>query len=90
MRRRSLLAGAGSLGFGLAFLPVSPALAAPNPGVPVIYSYLAAWNFHSVERAARYLADDVIYFDASVGTPVEGKGAATSGVVANFIMPCPT
>ncbi|MDB5539663.1 MAG: polyketide cyclase, partial [Devosia sp.] len=49
----------------------------------------AAWNFHSVERAARYFADNVVYFDASVGTPVEGKAAATSGVVANFINAVP-
>ena len=90
MRRRSLLAGAGSLGLGLMLLPAPRVLAAPmNPNVPVINSYLAAWNFHSIERAARHFADDVVYFDASVGTPVEGKDAATSGVVANFINAAP-
>jgi len=90
MRRRSLLVGATSLGLGLAVLPVSRAFAAPrNPNVRIVYSYLAAWNFHDVERAAKHFAEDVVYFDASVGTPVTGKAAATSGVVANFIHAAP-
>lgn len=90
MRRRSLLAGAGSLGLGLALAPFGGALAASDPAqAKVVYGYLAAWNFHSIDRAARYFADDVVYFDASVGTPVQGKLAATNGVVANFINAVP-
>jgi len=90
MRRRSLFAGAGAAGLGLALLPLTKAFAAEGTGgATIVYAYLAAWNFHSVERAARYFADDVVYFDASVGKPVVGKAAATSDVVANFIHAVP-
>jgi len=90
MRRRSLLAGLGSAGLSIALLPLAKASAAEGKGSEnIVYSYLAAWNFHSVERASRYFADDVVYFDSSVGKPVVGKAAATSDVVANFINAVP-
>jgi steroid delta-isomerase-like uncharacterized protein len=90
MRRRSLLAGLGTAGLGITLLPLAEAPAAEGRGgATIVYSYLAAWNFHSVERASRYFADDVVYFDASLGKPVVGKAAATSDVVANFIHAAP-
>ncbi|WP_423067068.1 ester cyclase [Devosia sp. CN2-171] len=90
MDRRSLLAGLGTAGLGVSLLPIAKLSAAEGQGgATIVYSYLAAWNFHSVERAARYFSDDVVYFDASVGEPVVGKEAATSDVVANFINAVP-
>src|SRR5262245_46014071 len=79
MRRRLLLAGAGALGLALPLLPVARAFASPaDDNSKLVYRYLAGWNFHDVERAASCLADDVVYLDSSVGTPVEGKEAATT------------
>jgi steroid delta-isomerase-like uncharacterized protein len=90
MRRRSLLVGMGSLGLGLSLARVGAAAAAEPPRVlPVVYGYLAAWNAHNVARASRYFAEDVVYYDATVGTRVDGKQAATTGVVANFINAVP-
>ncbi|TGP39605.1 hypothetical protein EN873_46485, partial [bacterium M00.F.Ca.ET.230.01.1.1] len=46
----------------------------------VIEAYLAAWNAHDSAKAAGYFAEDVTYYDASVGTPVKGKEAANACV----------
>ena len=87
MHRRHLLtiaAAAGAAGALAAF----PAEAAAAPA-DVVKGYLAAWNAHDIEAAANYFADDVTYFDASVGTPVEGKDEATKNIVASFINAAP-
>lgn len=89
MRRRSLVVGLGSLGLGLGLSLGGAAAAEAANVIPVIYGYLAGWNAHNVERAARYFADDVVYIDATAGRRVDGKQAATSGVVANFINAVP-
>ncbi len=86
MFRRTILAAAASLA---AVMLVPVAFADEVANVDVVQSYLAAWNAHSVDNAAGYFADDVVYYDASVGTPVEGKADATTGVVASFINAVP-
>jgi steroid delta-isomerase-like uncharacterized protein len=55
----------------------------------VVKSYVAAWNAHDINAAAAFFTDDVVYYDASVGEPVTGKDAATTGVVASFINAAP-
>ncbi len=91
MRRRLVLAGAGALGLVLPWLSFAPAVAAPpaSSNVPLVYRYVAAWNLHDVARAVELFADDVVYYDASIGTPMEGKDAAADSVVANFINAAP-
>jgi steroid delta-isomerase-like uncharacterized protein len=90
MDRRSLLAGLSTAGLGIALLPITGLSAAEGKGGPtIVYSYLAAWNAHNVERASLYLSEDVVYFDASVGEPVVGKEAAIRDVVASFINAVP-
>jgi ketosteroid isomerase-like protein len=39
-------------------------------------AYMAAWNAHDPDAAAAFMADDVTYFDASVGVPEKGRDAA--------------
>jgi steroid delta-isomerase-like uncharacterized protein len=83
MRRRLLLLSV--LGFSL----LAPAVAWAQDAASVVKDYLAAWNAYDIDKAASYFADDVVYYDASVGTPVEGKADATAKVVASFINAVP-
>ncbi len=66
-----------------------PALADESASVGVVKAYLAAWNAKDIDKAASYFADDVTYYDASVGTPVEGMADAKAKVVASFINAVP-
>ena len=51
----------------------------------VIDGYMAAWNAHDADQAATFLADDAVYFDATVGTPQNGKAAARDNVIKVFV-----
>ena len=51
----------------------------------IVDGYMAAWNAHDADQAASYLADDAVYFDATGGTPQEGKAAARDNVIKVFI-----
>lgn len=86
MDRRSILAAAVGIA-GLMLVPAAVADEAAN--IDVVKSYVAAWNAHSIDNAVGYFAEDVVYFDASVGEPVNGKAAATSDVVGSFINAVP-
>jgi steroid delta-isomerase-like uncharacterized protein len=66
-----------------------PAYADEAANVAVVKDYLAAWNAKDIDKAASYFADDVTYYDASVGTPVEGMADAKAKVVASFINAVP-
>lgn len=57
--------------------------------VAVVDGYMAAWNAHDSAAAAEFLADGVVYYDASVGTPVEGRDAAKTQVIDAFINAAP-
>ena len=82
MHRRQLLAAAAVL--ALAPLPVRA-----DEASDVVAAYVAAWNAHDSAKAAGYLAEDVTYYDASVGTPVSGREAAKTGVIDNFLTAAP-
>lgn len=86
MDRRTLLAATAALA---GMLLMSPAFADEAANVEVVKAYVGAWNAHSVDNAVGYFADDVVYFDASVGEPVNGKAAATTDVVGSFINAVP-
>ncbi|MER9137833.1 ester cyclase [Mesorhizobium sp. M0830] len=85
MHRRQFLSSAAIAG---ALLATGPSFAA-DTARSVVEAYLAAWNAHDSTKAASYFADDVIYYDASVGTPVKGKEAAKTGVIDNFLKAVP-
>lgn len=55
----------------------------------VVEAYVAAWNAHDSAKAADYFADNVSYYDASVGTPITGREAAKTGVIDNFLNAAP-
>jgi len=55
----------------------------------VVDHYMAAWNAHSASQASRYLADEVIYYDAATGSPVKGKTKAEKEVIGAFIQAVP-
>ena len=55
----------------------------------VVQAYLAAWNAHDSAKAASFFADNVVYYDASVGKPIEGQDAAKTGVIDNFLNAVP-
>ena len=86
MNRRTLIAvSTASL---LALTAGLPALA-DDGAQAVVEAYLAAWNAHDSAAAAAHFAPDVVYYDASVGTPVTGAEAAKSGVIDNFLTAVP-
>lgn len=77
----------------LAAIPVAVALAASaalaEDALSTVDGYLAAWNAHDSAAAAAFLADNVVYYDASVGTPVEGRDAAKTQVIDAFLGAAP-
>ena len=67
----------------------SQASLAADSADAVVQAYLAAWNAHDSAKAAGYFADNVVYYDASVGKPIEGRDAAKTGVIDNFLTAVP-
>ncbi len=51
----------------------------------IVDGYMAAWNAHDADQAATFLAEDAVYFDATVGTPQNGKSAARDNVIKVFV-----
>jgi steroid delta-isomerase-like uncharacterized protein len=52
-------------------------------------AYVAAWNAHDAAQAAGYFADDVVYYDASVGEAQNGRDAARTNVIEAFLNAVP-
>lgn len=76
----------------LAALPAALAVAAPawaQDSLAVVKDYMAAWNAHDSAAAAAHFAEGVSYYDASVGTPLEGREAAKTGVIDAFLNAVP-
>jgi len=71
----------------VAFL-YSPGMAKSADILSVLEADLAAWNSHDAGKAASYLADNVVYFDATVGKPLYGRAAAKSDI-QNFMRAVP-
>jgi steroid delta-isomerase-like uncharacterized protein len=55
----------------------------------IVDGYMAAWNAHDIDKAAGFLAEDAVYFDATVGTPQQGRAAARDNVIKVFITAVP-
>lgn len=87
MKRRQFFVLAGLAGMAAA-LPMAPAMA-DDSAQSIVEAYLAAWNAHDSAKAASFFADKVVYFDASVGKPIEGREAAKTGVIDNFLNAVP-
>lgn len=68
---------------------ISSAVMAEASPQSVVSSYMAAWNAHDASQAARYLAKDVVYYDAATGSPVKGKESAEKEVIGAFIRAVP-
>ncbi len=68
-------------------LTASAAFAAD--AIDTVNGYLAAWNAHDSTAAAAFFADNVEYYDASVGTPVQGADAAKTQVIDAFLNAAP-
>jgi steroid delta-isomerase-like uncharacterized protein len=86
LRRHFLMTiGAAALTTGV----VSQASWAADSADVVVQAYLAAWNAHDSVKAAGFFADNVVYYDASVGKPIEGRDAAKTGVIDNFLTAVP-
>lgn len=84
MHRRQFLTAAAAAGILLA---ASPAFADDTPQA-VVEAYLAAWNAHDSSKAAGFFADDVTYYDASMGKPMKGVAEAKS-VIDSFVNAVP-
>ncbi|AZO09973.1 MULTISPECIES: ester cyclase [unclassified Mesorhizobium] len=85
MQRRQFLTSAA---IAATLLAVAPSFAGET-AQSVVEAYVAAWNAHDSAKAASYFADDVTYYDASVGKPVVGRDAAKTGVIDNFLKAVP-
>lgn len=85
MHRRGFLTAAAAT---LALATATPVVAG-EAAEGVVEAYLAAWNAHDSARAAGFFAEDVVYYDASVGKPIEGRDAAKTGVIDNFLNAVP-
>jgi steroid delta-isomerase-like uncharacterized protein len=87
MLRRHFLVTVGTA--ALALGSASQASFAADSADAVVQAYLAAWNAHDSAKAAGFFADNVVYYDASVGKPIEGRDAAKTGVIDNFLTAVP-
>ena len=85
MHRRQFMTATALAAVSLA---VPPAFAAESAEA-VVKAYVEAWNAHDAVKAASYFADKVVYYDASVGKPIEGRDAAKAGVIDNFLNAVP-
>jgi steroid delta-isomerase-like uncharacterized protein len=78
-------------GTGATTLPASgtgtttPAASGP---LALVDAYMAQWNAHDLNKAAAFFAQDVVYFDASVGTPATGFDAGKE-VIKSFLTLAP-
>ena len=82
--RRAVLAAAMMISTFVAGV----ASAAEMSAAEVAQGYLAAWNAKDVEKAASFYADDVEYFDVTLGEPHKGREAARE-VVQTFVTAAP-
>lgn len=87
MNRRFLLSGLAALAAAGSLLPA--AARADEDALAVVQDYMRAWNAHDSAAAASHFADEVVYFDASVGMPITGRDAAKAGVIDNFLNAAP-
>ena len=67
-------------------LPGTPQAA---DAISTVEAYVAAWNEHDATKAASYLAENVEYYDASVGEPQKGRDAARTNVIEAFLTAVP-
>ncbi|MCF7529297.1 ester cyclase [Neisseria lisongii] len=51
----------------------------------LIRDYMQAWNDHNPQAAGEFLAEDVTFYDASIGTPLEGRANVRDNGIALFI-----
>lgn len=68
-------------------LAAAPAFADDSPKA-IVEAYVAAWNAHDATKAASYFADDVTYYDASIGKPAQGMAEAKT-VIDGFLAAVP-
>jgi len=87
MLRRHFLVTVGTAAIAMG-VPSQASLAADGADA-VVQAYLAAWNAHDSAMAAGFFADNVVYYDAAMGKPVEGRDAAKTGVIDNFLNAVP-
>ena len=84
MGRRAVLAAA----MMIAALMTGATSAAEMSAAEVAEGYLAAWNAKDVEKAASFYADDVEYFDVTLGEAHKGRDEARE-VVQTFVTAAP-
>jgi steroid delta-isomerase-like uncharacterized protein len=70
-------------------LALSAGAALAQDALATVQGYMAAWNAHDSAAAAAFLAEDAVYYDASVGSPVEGRDAAKAQVIDAFLTAAP-
>lgn len=68
--------------------PKEPAPPAVDP-VAVVDQYMAGWNAHDAARAASSMAEDVTYYDATVGVPQVSRDSAQKNVIQAFMTAAP-
>jgi steroid delta-isomerase-like uncharacterized protein len=68
--------------------PREPQAPAVDP-VAVVDGYMAAWNAHDAVKAASFMTDDVVYYDASVGVPQVSRDSALKNVIQAFMTAAP-
>jgi steroid delta-isomerase-like uncharacterized protein len=72
-----------------AALALGALAAQAQDALATVQGYMAAWNAHDSAKAAAFFADDVSYFDASVGEAIKGREEAKKGVIDNFLTAVP-
>lgn len=66
-----------------------PTIAHADDPAAGMRAYLAAWNSHDAEKAASFLDENIVYYDASVGSAQNGREAAKKNVIESFMNAVP-
>ncbi|MCF8066949.1 MAG: ester cyclase [Desulfobacterales bacterium] len=69
-------------------LPISSQCFAVD-SLAVLDSYIAGWNSHDATKCADHFAEDIVFYDATVGEPVTGSENAKNEIVKSFMAAVP-
>lgn len=61
---------------------------AESTSLNTVKEYMAAWNAHDASRAAQYLAEDAVYYDAAAGEPINGRKKQKKRLSALLLRRC--
>ena len=67
------------------FSLISNTVSAASQVEKVLDAYISAWNNHDIEKISSFYAKDVIWYDLTSDTKIQGKGKVSKAITDYFI-----